>query len=36
MPQEAEEVDRVPGRLRIEPEPSGCGRGEVVEVALAG
>jgi hypothetical protein len=33
---EAEEVDRMAGRRMIEPEPSGCGRGQVGEVPLAG
>ena len=34
--QEAEELDRVARRRAIEPEPSGCGRGQVLEMTLAG
>ena len=34
--EETEEVDRVPGRPEVEPESSGCGRGEVGEMTLAG
>ena len=34
--QEAEELDRVARRGDVEPEPSGCGRGQVLEMTLAG
>ena len=33
--QKAEEVDRVARRGDVEPEPSGCGRGQILEMTLA-
>ena len=36
VPQEAEEVDRVAGRREVEAQAAPSGRGEIVEMALAG